>query len=144
MTIDRKKIALVQVAKQQLGLDDDSYRDVLSRLAGVSSSKDLDEAGFKIVMDHFSACGFVSTSKKRNFGDARPGMASASQVAKIRKQWSEFTGGAGTDATLGKWLEGRFKVSSVRFITAELAPKAITALRNMNERRLEKAAPLAG
>ena len=138
--VDRKKIALVQVAKQQLGLDDDTYRDILHRLAGVKSSKDLDEAGFKALMIHFEAAGFVSTAKKRNFGERRPGMASASQVAKIRKLWGAFTEGAGTDTTLGKWLEGRFKVSSIRFVASELAPKAIAALINMNERRTAKAA----
>ena len=140
MIIDRKKIALVQVAKQQLGLDDDTYRAILHRLAGVESSKNLDEGGFKALMVHFEAAGFVSTTQKRNFGYRRPGMASPSQVAKIRKQWGEFTGGAGTDATLGKWLEGRFKVSSIRFVTSELASKAIAALINMNERRAAKAA----
>ncbi|MEI7606676.1 MAG: regulatory protein GemA [Rhodospirillaceae bacterium] len=140
MAIDRKKIALIQVAKQQLGLDDDTYRAILHRLAGVKSSKDLDEAGFKALMIHFEVAGFVSTATKRNFGERRQGMASSSQVAKLRKLWAEFTGGAGTDASLGKWLEGRFKVSSIRFVTSELASKAIAGLINVNERRTMKAA----
>lgn len=139
--IDRKKIALIQVAKTQLGLTDDDYRAVLKRYGNADSSKDLDDAGFTAVMAHFERCGFTSTAKKRNFGNQRPGMASASQVAKIRTLWSAFTEGTGTDATLGKWLDRTFKVSSIRFVTVETAKKAIGALTAMADK---KAAPAAG
>lgn len=134
--LERNKIALIQVARQQLGLSDDDYRAILNRIAGVSGSRDLDDAGFSALMLHFNGLGFESTSKKRNFGDRR-GMASAAQVAKIRSQWQRFTEGTGTDATLGKWLASRFKVNSVRFVTASVATKVIGALTTMNSRKAE-------
>ncbi|MEI7606696.1 MAG: regulatory protein GemA [Rhodospirillaceae bacterium] len=128
--IDNKKIALIRVAKSQLGLNDDDYRAVLKRCGNVDSSKDLDLTGFKAVMSYFEQCGFKSTSKKRNFGN-RPGMATEKQVVLIRKLWGDFTGGTGTDVTLGKWLDRTFKVSSIRFVNAETARKAIGALTAM-------------
>lgn len=132
--IDRKKIALIRVAKQQLGLTDDDYRAVLKRCGGVESSKDLDLSGFQAVMSHFERCGFQSTAKKRNFGD-RAGMASPSQVALIRKLWATYTDGAGTDASLGKWLDRTFKISSIRFVDAGTAKKVITGLKAMTKKK---------
>ena len=134
MTIDNKKIALIQVAKSQLGLSDEDYRAVLKRYGNADSSKDLDLTAFKAVMTYFEQCGFKLTAKKKSFGN-RPGMATEKQVALIRKLWVDFTSGAGTDATLGKWLDQSFKVSAVRFVNTGTAHKAITALKAMVERK---------
>ena len=132
--IDNKKIALIRVAKSQLGLSDDDYRDVLKRYGNVGSSKDLGLVGFRAVMTYFEQCGFKSTAKKKSFGN-RPGMATEKQVALIRKLWGDFTSGVGSDATLGKWLDQSFKVSAVRFVNTGTAHKAITALKAMVERK---------
>ncbi len=136
MTIDTKKIGLIRVAKTKLGLTEEDYRTILKRYGGVDSSKDLDLAGFMAVMTYFEHCGFKSTSKKKNFGD-RPGMASPGQVALIRRMWGEFTAGEGTDASLGKWLHRQFKVSAIRFVSTEVAPKAISALKAMVKKKAD-------
>lgn len=62
--IDNKKIALIHVAKNQLGLSEDEYRDILFKEAGVYSSTDLDYQGFKEVIEAFNRMGFESTAKK--------------------------------------------------------------------------------
>ena len=41
MSIKKAQLAKVHIAKQQLGMDDDSYRALLARVAGVKSAKDL-------------------------------------------------------------------------------------------------------
>jgi phage gp16-like protein len=128
--LDAQKVALVQVARQRLRLDDDAYRAILRRVGRCESSRDLSLDAFARVMDHFARLGFESDARKRNLGD-RPGMASSGQVAAIRRLWGQYTGGTGGDASLGRWLERTFHVASVRFLPAELAPKAITALRAM-------------
>lgn len=128
--IDGKKIGLVHVAAKQLGLDEDEYRAILARFARVGSAKDLDETGFRRVMDHMNALGFRSTSNRANLGD-RPGMASPGQVALLRRLWAEYTDGAGSDLTLGRWLARTFKVEALRFLPASIAPKAIAALKTM-------------
>lgn len=51
--MDRKKLAVIHIVKKELGLSDREYRDILKKAAGVSSSKDLDEKGFRKLMNHF-------------------------------------------------------------------------------------------
>lgn len=59
----RKDIQLIHIAKQQLGMDDETYRAMLWTVARVKSSTALDWAGRKKVLDHLKACGFKASSK---------------------------------------------------------------------------------
>ena len=63
--IGKKEIALVHVAKSQLGLTEDEYRGLLSSI-GVSSSKELGYRRFDELMNQFRARGFkpLGGSKK--------------------------------------------------------------------------------
>ncbi len=56
--IGRKKKALVHIAKEDLHLDEDTYRGILKAVAGVGSAKDLTEEGFERVMRRFQEMGF--------------------------------------------------------------------------------------
>jgi len=51
--LDRKRIALIHIVKKELGIADEDYRCILRRIAGVDSSKDLDEAKFRRLMSFF-------------------------------------------------------------------------------------------
>ena len=139
MALTKRQTAAIHVAKKQLDLSDAEYRAVLLRVAGVSSSKDLDGLGFEMVIDRFTHLGWRPALGRQFYGFRR-GMATPAQIALIRALWDEFTGTAGTDLTLGKWLHRTFGVSSPRFVTAEHAPKAIAALKAMTGRRAAKAA----
>lgn len=133
MTISAKQISLIHVAVARLGLADEDYRALLNRYGGVDSGKNLSQPGFNRLMDAFTRLGFRSDFQVKNMGE-RAGMASPRQVALIRDLWTEYTGGEGTELTLGKWLERSFRVSSLRFLPAGQAPKAITALKMMKAR----------
>lgn len=61
--IKRREITLIHIAKQQLGMDDDTYRAMLWSVARVKSSTQLDFAGRKNVLDHLKACGFKVAAK---------------------------------------------------------------------------------
>jgi hypothetical protein len=71
--LDRKKLALVHIVKKELGLGDADYRRILRGIAGVSSAKDLDEAGFRRLMrffvrsDYFRANAHGMTLKQKLF-----------------------------------------------------------------------------
>jgi hypothetical protein len=71
--LDRKKLALIHIVKKELGIGDEDYRCLLRRIAGVESSKDLDEAGFRKMMrffvrsDYFRANSFGMTLKQKLF-----------------------------------------------------------------------------
>lgn len=135
-----KRVAVVHVARRQLGLGEEDYRAVLRQFGnGAESAKDLDEDGFEGVMERFDAFGFRSTWKRRHYGN-RPGRASPRQVALIRHLWREWADAEG-DAALDRWLENSFKVSSLRFLTSEGAQQAISALKAMNARKVVSGDP---
>lgn len=131
MSLAANKVAVLQVARRQLALTDDDYRAVLFNIGGVRSSKELTDDAFDAVMFRLSQLGFKSDWNQRNFG-YRADKATPRQVALIRHLWDQFTSGEGTDETLGKWMEAKFKISSVRFLRAADARKVIGALTAMN------------
>lgn len=133
MALAAKKIALVHVAKSRLGLSEDVYRDTLRNVAGVESSTKLNDLGFELLMDYFAGLGFVSDARANDLG-MRRGMATPAQVALIEALWREYTKNDGTGVAMGRWLHRSFGVSALRFVTAEKAPKVITALKAMNGR----------
>ena len=134
MSISKNQLKLFWVAVRKLGLDDDMARSALVQIAGVTSSKELDQEGFDAMMGFFEYCGFAPARKQGvNYGD-RPGMASFAQLELIRALWREYTGGKAGEEELNLWLERCWKVSSLRFLTGEAAPKVITALKAMRRR----------
>lgn len=62
--ISKAKKAVIHIAKVQVGMCDEEYRDLLSSV-GVASSKDLTDATFNKVMGRFEELGFRTTSKPR-------------------------------------------------------------------------------
>jgi hypothetical protein len=56
--IGRKKKALLHLAKNDLHLDEESYRQILKGVAGVESSTRLAREGFEKVMKRFQEMGF--------------------------------------------------------------------------------------
>lgn len=52
------ELAMIHIAKKELGMADDTYRSMLWACARVSSSKDLDYAGRAKVLAHLKACGW--------------------------------------------------------------------------------------
>jgi hypothetical protein len=58
MPIGRKKKAVVHIAKEELHLDEESYRQILKGVAGVESATQLTESGFEKVMKRFQEMGF--------------------------------------------------------------------------------------
>ena len=58
MVIGRKKKALIHIAKDNLHLNEESYRQILKGVAGVDSSTELNREGFERVMKRFQEMGF--------------------------------------------------------------------------------------
>jgi len=52
--MDRKKLAVIHIVKRELGLSDQEYRNILQRVTGVRSAKDMDEEGFRRLMRYFA------------------------------------------------------------------------------------------
>lgn len=136
--LSASKLALVHVARRDLQLEEDIYRATLQDVARVSSSRELTEEGFEALMAHFERLGFkpkrqLAAAQVVNLGD-RPGMATVKQVDYIRALFFEWIGRV-DDATLMKWIEGRYHVSAMRFLDVVRAQKAIEGLKRMTERK---------
>jgi len=63
--INARQIALLHVARVQLGLDEDLYRLILEQEAGVTSAKQLTPAGFDKVMKRLRGYGFRRKPARR-------------------------------------------------------------------------------
>lgn len=89
--ISRQKIALVHVGKKELGFSDGEYREILRHHGGVTSARDLDELGFKRVIDHFKALGFWV---KRSWEQSRPrdagDLPTPAQLRVIEHLWEDL------------------------------------------------------
>ncbi len=66
-TTDRRNlIAKVHIAKAQLRLDDDVYREALSRVTGKTSAKDMNIAELEAVLKAFSKSGFKAMPSRHS------------------------------------------------------------------------------
>ncbi|MBW1801460.1 MAG: regulatory protein GemA [Deltaproteobacteria bacterium] len=52
------ELAMIHIAKKDLGLNDEVYRNILESVAGVRSAADLDEISRRIIIEHFKELGF--------------------------------------------------------------------------------------
>jgi len=87
-------LAKVHIAKTQLGLADEDYRDMLEELTGQRSASKLRPAQLLFVLQHFEERGWQSKPKKKSAADthgkpsgARPG--SKGMMAKIEALLAE-------------------------------------------------------
>lgn len=141
MTITAKQVKLLHVVKAKLGWDDDTYRAVLVRIAGVTSSKELDQDGFDTLMAFAEHSGFQPLTKGAPRYGNRPGMATFAQLELIRELWREIHAQTECDdAALAGWLAKYAKISSLRFMTFDAARKVITALKAWKARPKSRAA----
>jgi phage gp16-like protein len=61
----RARLAKVHVAKKQLALEDDSYRALLMRVTGKSSSADCTDAQLDAVLGEFARLGFTADKPRQ-------------------------------------------------------------------------------
>ncbi|MCP3941427.1 MAG: DUF1018 domain-containing protein [Desulfobacteraceae bacterium] len=62
--MNRNQLAVIHIAKKQVGMSEEEYRDLLSSVS-VTSSKKLNSKTFTIVMNQFEQLGFKTKSKTR-------------------------------------------------------------------------------
>lgn len=124
---------LIHLAKRRLNMLDADYRAMLSRVAGVASSRDLDDTSFTAIMEELGRLGFDTVQKAPQYGE-RGGMATPRQLDKIRSLWRQWAGSE-DESGLTTHLERKFKVSSPRFLNLKTASKVIYALEKMAAQR---------
>lgn len=90
MSLSRALITKIHVAKQQLGMDDDSYRALLARVAGVESSKDLNSRQAGRLMTEFERLGFKPKPSSKAKGKPHNFSQMPEQIRKIEAQLADM------------------------------------------------------
>ena len=52
--LDHKKLAVIHIVKKELNLTEQQYRDTLEKVTGMRTARDLDETGFRKLMNYFA------------------------------------------------------------------------------------------
>jgi len=127
--ITRTHIAQIKIAQKALNIAEEDYRTMLGRVAGVQSAKQLDMPGFAAVMAEFNRLGFESTAEheRRMEPKRAPGHATYAQKLKMQKLWDAWKGYPDKPG-LRRWLKFKWGVDNLKFLSSEIATKAIGAL----------------
>lgn len=130
----RRLIAIVHVAKKQLGLNDDDYRAVLLRVGGATSAADLGDRQLADVVAEFERKGF--SSKARAAGKPRP--ADHLVALKARAMWISLYQLGEIDNPSEQALEAfacrQLRVARFQWADQGKGYKLIEALKAMAER----------
>ena len=132
----KSRVAIIHVAKKQLGLDEDAYRAILSG-AGIASSRDLKtDEQFSSIMRAFENLGFKSPGRKQGikYRETVPGQSS-SMISKrqeyyIRGLW-DLASRVKDEKSLRGIIKRIGKTDDIRFLSRKAASAVILALRDI-------------
>lgn len=82
-----KELAKIHIAKKELGMDDDTYRDMLMQIAKVSSAADLSATGRAKVLEHLKSKGFKG---KKTYTQRPHSADNKAQILKIEAQLADM------------------------------------------------------
>ncbi len=143
-----KEITLIHVLSGQIGLDEDTRRDMLALLTGKRSSKDLTWQERKRVIDHLvSKGGKVTTPRKsgRKIGTPSRPLDTSAMASKVRALWIALHGlGAVRDpseAALASYTKRIAKVDALQWATGEQLETLIETLKKWVIRVCAELAP---
>ncbi len=151
---DNRKVALAQVhiAKKQLAMDDDIYREVLVGVTGKNSCKDMSLSELFLIIKHFEKCGFKSgrqsvRGQKKTFSPT----ASGQYIDVMRALWiNMFKAGMiedGSEMALTRWakrqssqLNGGIGIDGLDWLErdAKLVIKVLESLKQWHKRVLRQ------
>ena len=88
--VTTRQIQLLQIARRDLGMEEQDYRNTLGIYGGVGSSKQLDQEGFERIMTHLKSLGFTPQlkprEKKTHYPDEPPSVAQNKRIMELYKK----------------------------------------------------------
>lgn len=128
--IRNRELAQIHIARQQLGMDEETYRAMLWAVGRVNSAKDLDWTGRKRVLDHLKKSGFkVKPAKSAKTRE----LASDMQSKKIRAMWLELHQAGEvrdpSEAALASFVKRHTKVEALQWLSGDQARRIIEHLK---------------
>lgn len=133
-------IQFIHIAKSQMGMDTDTYRQMLLSITGKTSTSDMNPGQLNKVLAAMKAKGFkVQPSSKARTTRA---LADYPQAKKLRALWLEmYAQGIVRDSSeeaLRRWVKRETKVDGLQWLESDKASMAIERLKNWQERELKK------
>lgn len=137
----RQLLGKVHIAKSALGLDDDTYRDLLESRTGKRSAAKCSNAQLVDLVEHFKDQGF-KPKRKAPARAGRRNLADGDVHRKIRALWlSLYHLGLvqePSEPALAAFVRRQAAVDDLRFLTPGQAYKVIEALKAWAARPIEK------
>lgn len=132
----KKQIQLIHIAKSQLGLDDDLYRDVLERTTGKTSTKQMTTQQLEAVLDRLKQLGFKVESKNKTGVN---NLASDEQSKFIRHLWLLLYNAGevrnSSELALAAFVQKQTGVSALQFLSTHSAIKVTENLKKWCKRK---------
>jgi phage gp16-like protein len=126
-------LAKVHVAKKQLRLDDDTYRDLLARTTGQRSAAGLTDRQLVAVLDALKAAGWQAPASKAM---GKP------HVAKVLALWADMCAQGiprdASDAALTSFVKRMTGIDRIEWLTVPPASKVIEGLKAWRARELSR------
>jgi len=134
----REELAKIHIAKKDLGLSDEIYRDIIYQAGSVESSADLDYRGRAAVLERFAELGWKSKTRSPAPGSRSRTLADDPQSKKIRALWLELhTAGKVRDSSekaLASYVRRMTRVAALQWLDNKQAQTVIESLKKWLER----------
>ncbi|ECU9383706.1 regulatory protein GemA [Salmonella enterica subsp. enterica serovar Newport] len=131
-----KLIQLIHVAKGELGIDTDTYRQMLLSITGVTSTSSMNPGQLNKVLNAMKRQGF-QVKPARKARTQRP-LVDTPQVKKLRALWLEmYSSGIVRDsgeAALQAWVKRETGVDRLQWLEPEQASRCIESLKKWQKR----------
>ena len=115
-------------------MEDDDYRALLSDY-GVSSSTQMDSRKAHNLIQRMEAQA-ISTGRWAPRNEyVRPGMATRSQIGKIKILWSKAARSPDKDLSLRRFLSNHFHIDRIEWLPIKIVPKVIRSIESMIQQR---------
>nr|DAO77917.1 MAG TPA: Protein of unknown function (DUF1018) [Caudoviricetes sp.] len=134
----QKMISKIHIAQQQLGLDDDVYRDLLAQATGKRSCKDMDDGELAAVLNLLQQKGFGADVDAKAY--QRTPLHFAEHGAMMRKIGALLTQTGKSWAYAHGIARKMFGVETVQRCDGEQMRKVLAALNYQAKREAHKAA----
>lgn len=129
-----KDLARIHLAKKELGLDDDSYRDLLVSLTGKSSSAELDARQRWTVLKELGRLGAKSGGEQKHY-PGRPARQKPSKESLISKIEAHLADAQRPWAYANGMAKRMFKVDQVQWCDEDQLRRIVAALEYDKKRR---------
>lgn len=131
-----KLIQFIHIAKNQLAIDTDTYRQMLLSVTGKTSTSDMNPAQLNKVLAVMKAKGFV-VKPSRKARTTRP-LTDSPQARKLRALWLEMhTQGIvrdSSEAALQAWVKRETGIDSLKWLEPEVVSHCIERLKKWQAR----------